>query len=232
MSEYLMQNGWRPAGRTVEGNLQRWRDSADPLAAPRVESEAIAVQLKRSAGPVPPPPEMIRTADLPADAIAVIPLIWPRRYDGAVRAQTVVCLATAVPAIVQRLGLTSDELFTPNQGTMTGKPVIVLGDPDVIGGDHGGPAYGPAASYSLSAIYDLTKAFAAPKKELTERDRREAMAKQAREEKQKEDAERYRRTEAENKARDLAARQASPLFRIKQLEEKLGTLLGEPKPQP
>jgi hypothetical protein len=225
--------GWQAAGRSVNGNLQLWRDPTQPLAAPRLASEAVALQLHRDAGPPPGPTEYIKTADLPATHVHTLKLQWPtRRYDGAVVAMTVVVEAEAVPWLVLKMELTADDLFVPSSGAIANRPTIVLGDARILGASPDGALdYGPEPAYALAEAAALTRAFAAPKKIATTKELREAEAKAAREESMRKEAERQTAFRVAEAAREAAVRRNNPMERIRAIEAAMAEFTGR-KPQP
>jgi hypothetical protein len=225
--------GWTRAGESMAGT-PLWRDPQAPGASPKHTQAAVALQLRRDAGPPQPHPEYVRTADLPATNVHTLKLQWPtRRYDGAVVAMTVVVEAEAVPWLVLKMGLTADDLYAPTSGAIANRPAIILGDARILGASPDGALdYGPEPAYALPAVAELTRAFAAPRRLATTKELREAEAKAEREEKMRREAERQAAFKVAEAARDEAVRRNSPMARIRELERVIAEFTGTRPPAP
>jgi hypothetical protein len=196
---------------------RRAREEADPPPA----------AVPTPAAPKPPPPEMLPTRDLPAGAVHTISL-WPP-WPGAFSRMTLALVeAAAVPQLVAKLGLGEAELFVPAEGAANGKPCVVLGECKVV--TQTPMVYGCEDAYPLPEVGRLTRVFSKPRQEADIAALKKAAAEAARADKLAEENRRLEENRRREEARLEAQRRASPMYRIRELEKKLGEALGEQPP--
>jgi hypothetical protein len=228
---YLTARGWRTAAQTFY-NSPLYHDPFNPDEAPLLPGDAFRRQLARDKGDTPTP-EVLLMSSLPSSSVVVQQLPFPSPDPtGACRGHMVLVLAEEVPALVARLGLKADELFSPASGSAAGRPTLVVGAacPSAYDSDNRS-SYAAERSYPVREIAEQTRRFSRPRQLQTEKELQEIRVKAARDEVARQDYERHRRREQDEAARVEAQKRSSPFWRIKELERQMAALLGLRPPE-
>jgi hypothetical protein len=186
----------------------------------------------RPAPPAPPPkkepPELIPTRDLPAGSVSTITL-WPPWPGAYCRLVLAIVEAAALPeALRAKLGLEDAEYYVPTEGAANGKRCVIFGECKVV--TQIPMLYGPEDTYLLSEAVRLTRAFSKPRVQADLVEQRRLGIEAERAERLAAENRRLEENRRNEEARLEAARKASPLARIKDLEKRLNEALGETPP--